>query len=244
MNKLNYYEILQVSPNAEIEVIQAAYKRLARKYHPDVGGSQEQMVLLNEAYIVLSEPPSRQAYDAKNKNENSAMQSPDVPVKLTGEILSWFFIIATIVLGRYLGWHLFGPIVIAVIFYWSTGKRIKLPAPSLPISLALQVGILGWLAFGVTIWYSETGELIGYAFDVFILSILLLWFYFTPFNKGAYLGLTMYHLATITMHIIDWFSQSAIDPSRVASVILRIFSIVTLWAGWYEQKNGETERNI
>ncbi len=63
----DYYEILQVSPNAEPEVIAVAYKRLARKYHPDADASPdatERMRKLNEAYEVLSDPAKRAEYDA------------------------------------------------------------------------------------------------------------------------------------------------------------------------------------
>ncbi|MBI5054814.1 MAG: DnaJ domain-containing protein, partial [Chloroflexi bacterium] len=52
MEEKDYYEILQVSPNAELEVIEAAYKRLARKYHPDYNESPDavqRMQELNEA---------------------------------------------------------------------------------------------------------------------------------------------------------------------------------------------------
>ena len=52
----DYYDILQVSPNAEQEVIEAAYRRLARKYHPDVNrdpNAADRMRELNEAYEVL-----------------------------------------------------------------------------------------------------------------------------------------------------------------------------------------------
>jgi molecular chaperone DnaJ len=62
----DYYEILQISPNAEQEVIEAAYKRLAFKYHPDRNtdpGCEERMKLLNEAYEVLSDVAQRAVYD-------------------------------------------------------------------------------------------------------------------------------------------------------------------------------------
>ena len=52
------YEILQVHPAAEAEVIQAAYRRLAQKYHPDVNpgaDAQRRMAALNDAYAVLSD---------------------------------------------------------------------------------------------------------------------------------------------------------------------------------------------
>jgi len=66
MPKPDYYEILQVSPSADPEVIQTVYRRLARKYHPDINGglaSAEKMKLLNEAYAVLSDPVRRKKYN-------------------------------------------------------------------------------------------------------------------------------------------------------------------------------------
>ena len=65
-NDPDYYEILQLSPEAEQEVIEAAYRRLARKYHPDISkdpGASQRMRLLNEAFEVLGDPATRAAYD-------------------------------------------------------------------------------------------------------------------------------------------------------------------------------------
>ena len=59
MTAKNYYDILQVSPSADPEVIQAVYRRLARKHHPDASGDAEMMKLLNEAYAVLSDQKRR-----------------------------------------------------------------------------------------------------------------------------------------------------------------------------------------
>lgn len=64
----DYYAILQVDPRAEPEVIEAAYRRLSRKYHPDVSGRRdagERMRELNEAYDVLSDPSRRATYDLR-----------------------------------------------------------------------------------------------------------------------------------------------------------------------------------
>lgn len=61
-----YYALLQVDPAAEPEVIESAYRRLARKYHPDVNPAPEahrRMRAINEAYRVLSQPALRAAYD-------------------------------------------------------------------------------------------------------------------------------------------------------------------------------------
>ena len=62
----DYYRILQVDPDAEPEVIHAAYRRLASKYHPDVNPepeAAERMAEINAAYGVLKDPEQRAAYD-------------------------------------------------------------------------------------------------------------------------------------------------------------------------------------
>lgn len=64
--KEDYYKILQVDPSAEPEVITAAYRRLAFKYHPDTNKSPDaeaRMRRINEAYEVLSNPVQRAAFD-------------------------------------------------------------------------------------------------------------------------------------------------------------------------------------
>jgi len=61
---MDYYEVLQVHPRADSEVIAKAYRALMMKYHPDHGGDSERAKRLNEAYYVLSDPAQRAAYDA------------------------------------------------------------------------------------------------------------------------------------------------------------------------------------
>jgi curved DNA-binding protein CbpA len=60
----DYYVVLQVHPSAEPEVIKAAYRVLAHKYHPDHGGDPARMAVLNDAWDVLGDPVRRAAYDA------------------------------------------------------------------------------------------------------------------------------------------------------------------------------------
>lgn len=64
---IDYYELLQISHNAEIETIQRVYKMLAMRYHPDnpETGDVNKFLLLNEAHKVLSEPDLRAAYDVQ-----------------------------------------------------------------------------------------------------------------------------------------------------------------------------------
>jgi curved DNA-binding protein CbpA len=60
------YKVLQVDPEAEDEVIKAAYRRLARKYHPDLAFGSEaasRMAAINAAWGMIGEPVARAAYD-------------------------------------------------------------------------------------------------------------------------------------------------------------------------------------
>jgi curved DNA-binding protein CbpA len=62
----SHYSLLQVDPSADPEVIESAYRRLARKYHPDVSRSPEaevRMRAINLAYATLSNPGRRAIYD-------------------------------------------------------------------------------------------------------------------------------------------------------------------------------------
>lgn len=64
----DYYQILQVDRLAEPEVIEAAYRKLAQKYHPDVDKSPEateKMKRINVAHDVLSDPERRKKYDSE-----------------------------------------------------------------------------------------------------------------------------------------------------------------------------------
>ena len=62
----DYYSILGVEPGAGDAEIKTAYRRLARKYHPDVSkeaGAEEKFKAVNEAHEALRDPERRRAYD-------------------------------------------------------------------------------------------------------------------------------------------------------------------------------------
>jgi len=59
----NYYDTLGVKKDASADDIKRAFRKLARKYHPDAGGDEEKFKQVNEAYEVLSDTEKRKQYD-------------------------------------------------------------------------------------------------------------------------------------------------------------------------------------
>lgn len=80
---VDYYEMLRVSPGAELESIQRVHRALAARYHPDnkETGNLERFLKVNEAFQILSDPEKRKDFDStyKTKKENP------LPVFLTKE---------------------------------------------------------------------------------------------------------------------------------------------------------------
>ena len=65
---MNYYELLQITPQASVEEIEQAYRRLARKIHPDLNprdpqGAADRMKELNKIREILTDPDRRFQYD-------------------------------------------------------------------------------------------------------------------------------------------------------------------------------------
>jgi len=85
----DYYQILQVDPSAEPEVIKAAHGKLALKYHPDINKDStatQRMKDINEAYEILSNTEKRTQYDAAylkrvSKSGSSLFNRTSPPVK-------------------------------------------------------------------------------------------------------------------------------------------------------------------
>ena len=103
------YKVLQVDPEAEDEVIAAAYRRLARKYHPDTASAPDavaRMAAINEAWGRIGDPARRAAFDRERAELGMPAAAPGgqgaspagpPPGTPAGSVVTF---------GRYAGWSL------------------------------------------------------------------------------------------------------------------------------------------
>lgn len=80
---LDPYRTLQVDPEADDEVIRAAYRGLARKYHPDlttVADAAARMAAINAAWELIGDPDARRRYD----RSRAIRPDPDAPARSSG----------------------------------------------------------------------------------------------------------------------------------------------------------------
>jgi len=135
--RLDYYRILQVHPEAEKEVIDAAYRRLASKYHPDVSkvsDASERMKHINTAYEVLADPIKRAAYDTSRGVAASPGPQPQASPRSQQSAKAWRNrLIAT---G--------GILLFAVVVFRFSPALLRLVVPLVVITLIV------WLLFTLT----------------------------------------------------------------------------------------------
>jgi curved DNA-binding protein CbpA len=89
MSEPDYYEILQVSPRAESDVIEAAYRRLARRYHPDINpdvAALQRMRELNRAFEILIDLRKRAEYDRRRLRALAQKAMAEQPIQPYGTL--------------------------------------------------------------------------------------------------------------------------------------------------------------
>jgi curved DNA-binding protein CbpA len=74
----DYYELLEISPQATQETIHRVYRYMAARYHPDIAGTGnlEKFTQLTSAYRVLSDPNRKSQYDAQRATRQPTIQNP------------------------------------------------------------------------------------------------------------------------------------------------------------------------
>lgn len=119
----NHYDNLKVSRNAPTEVIKAAYKALAQKYHPDRNSNNidasKNMAIINDSYSVLSDPIKRKEHDSwiieqesvnTKKNTNNQNSNTSKSTETTSD--SEYFIKIILHVARH--WVLYGIALLAI----------------------------------------------------------------------------------------------------------------------------------
>ena len=102
----DYYEFLQISPNAEPSTINRVFKFLAIRFHPDnpETGNADQFALLKDAHDVLSDPSRRAQYDAAREKHSAApvpiSETMDFLDNLEGELNRRLAVLAVLYLRR------------------------------------------------------------------------------------------------------------------------------------------------
>ena len=111
MERRDPYRILQVQPDADLDVVKAAFRVLARKAHPDASApvddaAERRMTDLNWAYAIVRDPVKREAWESDRRRapppvpgEDATHGAPRGPLGGDGAGLRLDF-------GRYEGWKL------------------------------------------------------------------------------------------------------------------------------------------
>src|SRR5262245_34586249 len=86
------YAVLGVDPDADNATIRRAYRALARRHHPDFGGDNREMVIINDAWHVLRDPERRARYNQQLRRATPRPKPGD-----GSTVMDW---------GQYEGWSL------------------------------------------------------------------------------------------------------------------------------------------
>jgi hypothetical protein len=222
---VDYYAVLQVHPTADQEIIDAAYRQLMKKYHPDRAGDDpviaaefhERAKMINQAHSVLRDPAMRRAYDASRLG--IPVPPPDAPeATATPRAPAAEFDVAAYVdatMAREQPWGPLGVIGTAYsllpgAYEWERGYRTD----ALTIALIPLVGLLAWAL--------ATGRLNG------LLGTAPL----APLVSWALLGVLALPLLRTAPRIVAAAGPSGLLVSGVATPQLAQ-AHVPAWLAWF-----------
>jgi DnaJ-domain-containing protein 1 len=137
---IDYYEVLEISPNASDEILKKAYYRLVQKYHPDRFHSSNKEYatrrnrLLQEAYHILSDPMQRRRYDIRLA-EKTRIHEDKAPSYMMTSLRLGGFILLGYVIARIMGFSLkmypmalllkfFLPLLVIALLIWVASKQL------------------------------------------------------------------------------------------------------------------------
>ena len=157
----NYYQILGLPDFASIEEVKKAFRKLAKKYHPDKGGDPEKFKKILEAYSILSDKEKKEQFDqyllfnSKNKiNQDETIYGNINIISLKEEPL--FIKIEKIFYALV---FFFLPLFITILFFLIKNKTISLEALVLSFFFGLIVTTWNfYIAFFLLFIYNEVSE--------------------------------------------------------------------------------------
>jgi len=161
------YQVLQIDPEAEPDVIEVVYRKLARKYHPDVSpmpDAAERMKEINSAYEILHDPRRRATYDRELAFQQASPRenTPVTDFRWVEETEPWappqvggcvrhpgFGAVANCTdcgasLCAYCARLFQPPTCSTCLLRWARRKRFRLGLPALALPGLFAVGYLGW----------------------------------------------------------------------------------------------------
>ena len=170
----DYYSILGAGKEASQSDIERLYKRLAVQHHPDRGGDEEEMKSLNEAYGVLRDEATRQAYDRERLNpaEDTSypgQASPPAEISVfTGQWVGAILFIASglalVLLVRFQWIWFLWPLAILAVFLIFVGVLMAHGAMQ-RAGAGLKVS-RGW--FGVTLEVGFWTAVVGGGYGIYL----------------------------------------------------------------------------
>jgi hypothetical protein len=144
--------------------------------------------------------------------------------------------------GGYLGLYLIIPLALILLCGWIANKTVRSSAKPIVPTIALQAGHALWMGLSALI-INQWGLVIG---DIVIIAVGLVWL-LNQLSINPVIMLTIYQIAVLMVNLNLFFSPEANDEAHralLATIIIRILAVITMFTGLRDIKNQDIERNI